>query len=75
MDAEKINPDERIPPPVKPRVVVVFDTQEYGEFENYAKSKCLDVKSFLKFAGKAYMTRNPSTTGSKAQGVKSIKDD
>jgi hypothetical protein len=56
--------------------VVVFDTQgEYGEFENYAKSKCLDVKSFLKFAGKAYMTRNPSTTGSKAQRVKSIKDD
>lgn len=26
MDVEKINPDERVPYPVKPRVVLVFDT-------------------------------------------------
>jgi hypothetical protein len=55
MDIEKTNP-----PPVKPRVVVVFDSQaEYGEFENYAKSKSLDVKSFLKFAARTYMDKYP----------------
>jgi hypothetical protein len=45
---------------VRPRVVVIFDNDaEYQEFEGYAKSKCLDVKNFLKFATKAYMDKYP----------------
>jgi hypothetical protein len=60
MDVNQINTDEQLPPPVRPRVVVVFDNQgEFGEFENYAKSKSLDVKSFLKFAGRTYMDKYP----------------
>jgi len=48
----------------RPRVVVVFDSEdEYQEFENYAKAKCLDVKFFLKFAGKAYMDKYPKSQG------------
>jgi len=44
----------------RPRAVVVFESEdEYQEFEKYAKAKCLDVKSFLKFAGKAYMDKYP----------------
>jgi len=44
----------------RPRAVVVFDSgDEYQEFEKYAKAKCLDVKSFLKFAAKAYMDKYP----------------
>jgi hypothetical protein len=58
MDVSKNN--ERLPGPARPRVVVIFDTPaEFGEFENYAKSKSLDVKSFLKFAGRAYMDKYP----------------
>ena len=46
------------------RVVVIFDSEEeYREFENYAKAKCLDVKFFLKFAGKAYMDKYPKSQG------------
>ena len=49
-------------PTARPRVVVVFDSQtEYEEFENYAKSKSLDVKFFLKFAGRTYMDKYPRT--------------
>jgi hypothetical protein len=45
---------------VRPRVVVIFDSpEEFGEFKNYAKSKSLDVKSFLKFAGRTYMDKYP----------------
>jgi len=44
----------------KPRCVISFDSwEEYEEFESYAKSKCLDVKSFVKFASKAYMDKYP----------------
>jgi hypothetical protein len=61
MDASQNSADgEQLPAPARPRVVVVFDTQaEFGEFENYAKSKSLDVKSFLKFAGRTYMDKYP----------------
>jgi hypothetical protein len=60
MDVSQNNIDERLSAPARPRVVVVFDTPaEFGEFESYAKLKCLDVKSFLKFAGKAYMDKYP----------------
>ena len=45
---------------IRPRVVVLFDGPgELREFKDYAKSKCLDVRSFLKFAGKAYMDKYP----------------
>jgi hypothetical protein len=45
-------------------VVVVFDSRtEFGEFEKYAKSKSLDVKSFLKFAGRTYMDKYPRLPG------------
>jgi len=44
----------------RPRVMVVFDNhEEWIEFELYAKSKCLDVRTFLKFAGKTYMDKYP----------------
>ena len=55
------------------RVAVVFDNaDEFEEFNNYAKSKSLDIKSFLKFAGRAYMVRIPLITGPKTKGTKSI---
>ena len=56
----------------RPRVCVVFDDSEFCEFDSYAKSKSLDIKSFLKFAGRAYMVRNPLITGTKAKGGKNI---
>ena len=52
------------------RVVVVFENEaEYQEFEDYAKSKCLDVKFFLKFASKAYMDKYPRSTGKSSKAV------
>ena len=55
----------------RPRAVVVFDNEaEYQEFENYAKSKSLDIKSFLKFAARAYMVRFPLITNAKAKDAK-----
>lgn len=57
---EAVNSEKQAP--ARPRVVVVFDSQaEYEEFENYAKSKSLDVKYFLKFAGRTYMDKYPRT--------------
>ena len=53
-----------------PRVVVVFNSNEFCEFESYAKSKSLDMKTFLKFAGRAYMTRYPLVAGSKEKDAK-----
>jgi len=54
----------------RPRAVVVFDDEaEYEEFERYAKAKCLDVKTFLKFAGKAYMDKYPRTPGKHGKAV------
>ena len=55
---------------VRPRVVVVFDSEtEYQEFEEYAKSKCLDMKFFLKFATKAYMDKYPRNLGKPSKAV------
>jgi hypothetical protein len=48
----------------KPRAVVVFENgAEFQEFENYAKSKSLDIKTFLKFAGRTYMDKYPRSLG------------
>jgi len=58
----------------RPRIVVTFAEDEFCEFDSYAKSKSLDIKSFLRFAGRAYMVRNPLTTPSKAKGAKSINN-
>jgi hypothetical protein len=64
MDIDQAAADGQLPAPAKPRVVVVFETQaEFGEFERYAKSKSLDVKSFLKFAGRTYMDKYPRLPG------------
>ena len=55
----------------RPRAVVIFDNEaEYQEFENYAKSKSLNMKTFLKFASRAYMTRFPLITGAKTKDAK-----
>ena len=44
----------------KPRVVVVYDdVDDFAEVELYAKSKGLDLKSFMKFAVKSYMDKYP----------------
>ena len=54
----------------RPRVVVVFDSEaEYQEFESYAKSKCLDIKTFIKFASKAYMDKYPRSAGKHGKAV------
>jgi hypothetical protein len=64
MDNDQSNDNGQLPPPARPRVVVVFDSRtEFGEFEKYAKSKSLDVKSFLKFAGRTYMDKYPRVPG------------
>jgi len=54
----------------RPRVMVVFESKsEFEEFENYAKSKCLDIRIFLKFAGKAYMDKYPRSQGKPSRVV------
>lgn len=59
----------------KPRVVVVFEsTEEYTAYEEYAKAKGLNVKFFLKFAGRAYMNKNALYEAKKAKEVKSHGD-
>jgi len=52
------------------RVVVIFDNEaEYREVEDYAKSKFLDVKAFLKFATKSYIDKYPRNTGKPGRDV------
>jgi hypothetical protein len=41
---------------------MVFSEKEYSEIERYAEAKMLEVKSFLKFAAKAYMKKYPLKT-------------
>jgi hypothetical protein len=38
---------------------IVFSEKQYTEIEQYAETKMMDVKSFLKFAAKAYMDKYP----------------
>jgi len=54
----------------RPRAVVVFaNDAEYKEFEAYAKAKCLDLRSFLKFAAKSYMDKYPRILGRPRKAV------
>jgi hypothetical protein len=47
----------------RPRIILVFrDATEFSDFERYANSKGLDVKSFAKFAMKTYMDKYPRVT-------------
>jgi hypothetical protein len=39
--------------------VMAFTEEEYQEIEQYAKSKMLEFKSFVKFAAKSYMDKYP----------------
>lgn len=44
----------------KNRIIIVYeDENDFAEVERYAKSKCLDLKSFVKFATKSYMDKYP----------------
>jgi hypothetical protein len=41
---------------------IVFSEEQYTEIEQYAATKMMDVKAFLKFAAKAYMNKYPRKT-------------
>jgi hypothetical protein len=67
---ESNNPDDRVPPPVKPRVVVVFDSViDFDEMRSYAKIKGLDMKNFLMSSAKSQMLKYPLKTALKPKGV------
>ncbi|MDR3247162.1 MAG: hypothetical protein LBT39_00115 [Treponema sp.] len=70
MNDTNINPDERVPLPVKPRVVVVFDSGvDFDEMKSYAKVKGLDMKNFLMSSAKSQMLKYPLKTASKPKGA------
>ncbi len=54
---------------MKPRVVVSYEEDEFAVMEHYARSKGLDPKTFLKFAGQTYMDKYPRSSGKNAKAV------
>lgn len=50
---------------IRSRVIVYYTDEEYRDLKDFAASKGLDVKSYLKFAAQDYMGCEEATKGKK----------